>query len=262
MAQRLTSSFSFKATISATCCSSVMCRSQIFSVFYAQSPWASSWLSSSFYSCFAVYDLWEKKSSQTLTYRRKLTARAHRKSWMKTQQQKDSTSILTCFQFFELPEGSFFHRLTRSTHALQISPCLFSFNWKQPLNNNSYLDEDVNLELEDLAPQMQQPRRERNTRGRCEANIMRRKCLEKMNEWKKPLTRQRCSAQCKVPALSNSWERNLENNGVLCSECRSSMLRRGFLSARCLGQNTWRNSRIERKRTMHKGVDYKIQKSS
>lgn len=34
----------------------------------------------------------------------------------------------TCFQFFELPEGSFFHRLTRSTQALQISPCLFSFN--------------------------------------------------------------------------------------------------------------------------------------
>lgn len=72
----------------------------------------------------------------------------------------------TCFQFFELPGGSFFHRLTRSTQALQISPCLFSFSWKQPLNNNSYLDEDVNRELEDLAPQIQQPRRDRKTRGR------------------------------------------------------------------------------------------------
>jgi len=34
----------------------------------------------------------------------------------------------TCFQFLELPGGSFFHLFTRSTQALQISPCLFSFN--------------------------------------------------------------------------------------------------------------------------------------
>lgn len=34
----------------------------------------------------------------------------------------------TCFQFFELPGGSFFQRFTRRTQALQISPCLFSFN--------------------------------------------------------------------------------------------------------------------------------------
>lgn len=77
----------------------------------------------------------------------------------------------TCFQFFELPGGSFFHRLTRRTQALQISPCLSSLNRKQPLNNNSYLVEDVNRELEDLAPQIQQPRRDRKTRGRWEANM-------------------------------------------------------------------------------------------
>lgn len=39
---------------------------------------------------------------------------------------------LTWFQFFLVPTGSFFHRFTRSTQALQISPDLVSFN----LQNN------------------------------------------------------------------------------------------------------------------------------
>lgn len=107
--------------------------------------------------------------------------------WQKLRKSHNTTSMdisfLTCFQFFELPGGSFFHLLTRSTQALQISPCLFSFNWKQPPNSNSYLDEDVNRELEDFAPQMQQPRRERKTRGLCDANITRGKTVEWMKSF-------------------------------------------------------------------------------
>lgn len=107
--------------------------------------------------------------------------------WQQLRKSHNTTSMdisfLTCFQFFELPGGSFFHLLTRSTQALQISPCLFSFNWKQPLNSNSYLDEDVNRELEDFAPQMQQPRRERKTRGLCDANITRGKTVEWMKSF-------------------------------------------------------------------------------
>lgn len=138
-------------------------------------------------------------------------------------------SFLTCFQFFELPGGSFFHLFTRSTQALQISPCLFSFNWKQPLNSDSYLDEDVNRELEDFAPQIQQPRRERKTRGLCDANMTRESAVEWMKSF---LTAVQCAKQ--VPALCNSWvERGYRRIGFCAADDRQSMLRRLFLSARC-----------------------------
>ena len=96
-------------------------------------------------------------------------------------------SRLTWFQFFLVPTGSFFHRFTRSTQALQISPdrvslslqdnlwwndwekkiCLpphtpphvFSMDSypKQLLKSFSYRLLSVKRELEDFALQMQQP---------------------------------------------------------------------------------------------------------
>lgn len=83
---------------------------------------------------------------------------------------------LTCFQFFVLPSGSFDHLFTSKTHALQISPLRSSLTWKHPLNWDSYLVEAVNRELEDFAPQMQQPKRERKTFGLCDGNILTNKC--------------------------------------------------------------------------------------
>ena len=149
---------------------------------------------------------------------------------------------LTCFQFFELPGGSFFQRFTRRTQALQISPCLFSFNWKQPLNSTSYFDEDVNRELEDLAPQMQQPRRDRKTRGRCEANITGRNVMESSEGKIFDKTALQCAKQL-LPALSSSctwWERTWRIIAFCLARGPTSMLRSGHLSARCSVQaNTW-----------------------
>lgn len=70
-------------------------------------------------------------------------------------------SSLTCFQFLLLPCGSLLHLLTSKTQALQISPSRFSVKTKHPLKCSSYLFEEVNLELEDFAPQIQQPSLER-----------------------------------------------------------------------------------------------------
>lgn len=50
---------------------------------------------------------------------------------------------------------------------------------------------------------------------RSEHNAKR--CSPVSQRIKNPLARQRYSAQSKLPALSNSWERNLENNRVLCA---------------------------------------------
>ena len=79
---------------------------------------------------------------------------------------------LTCFQFLELPAGSLVHLFTSRTHALQISPERSSQTWKQPLNCASYFVDAVNRELDDFAPQIQHPKRDRNTFGRCDANIL------------------------------------------------------------------------------------------
>lgn len=57
-ATKQTSSFLFAATtVATTCCSSVQLRSQFIFVFNVQSSRTSSWLRSSFHSCFAVYNL-------------------------------------------------------------------------------------------------------------------------------------------------------------------------------------------------------------
>lgn len=149
----------------------------------------------------------KKKSWAKNWHKRKWHLNLRFALFLKTRHLKEVRfSQLTCFQFFALPEGSFFHRLTRSTQALQISPCLSSFNWKQPLNNNSYFDEDVNLELEDFAPQMQHPRRERKTRGLCEANITQ----QIGKEMKRFLAEQNLSAE--------SSSATAEKNRFLCRE--------------------------------------------
>lgn len=54
----------------------------------------------------------------------------------------------TCCQLRSLPSGSFFHRFTNRTHALQISPVRRSFSWKQSMKSSSYFLLSVNLELE------------------------------------------------------------------------------------------------------------------
>lgn len=113
-------------------------------------------------------------------------------------------SRLTWFQFFLVPTGSFFHRFTRSTQALQISPDRVSLSlqdnlwWndkgkkkmspstpphvfsmdsypKQLLKSFSYRLLSVKRELEDFALQMQQPSKLLYILGLWKPNI----CMQK-----------------------------------------------------------------------------------
>jgi len=63
----------------------------------------------------------------------------------------------TWAQFFFVSFGKIFHLFTTSTHALQMSPSRASSSRKQFENSLSYFSLSVNLELLDLALQMQQP---------------------------------------------------------------------------------------------------------
>jgi len=67
----------------------------------------------------------------------------------------------TCRQLRDVPGGSFFHLFTNKTHALHISPDLFSVMQKHFSNSDSYFLLSVNRELDDLALQMQHPDIER-----------------------------------------------------------------------------------------------------
>lgn len=80
--------------------------------------------------------------------------------------------ILTCFQWRLLPIGSFFHLFTSKTHALHISPLRCSSNWKHFTKSSSYFLLSVNLELLDLALQIQQPVVDRYTFGLWKLNIL------------------------------------------------------------------------------------------
>jgi len=55
------------------------------------------------------------------------------------------------------PLGSFFHLLTKRTHALHISPILVWSSWKHCKKSSSYFLLSVNQELLDLALQIQHP---------------------------------------------------------------------------------------------------------
>lgn len=78
----------------------------------------------------------------------------------------------TCLQLRNVPGGSFFHLLTKSTQALQISPDRFSLILKHFSNSDSYFFESVNRELDDLALQIQQPDSERYILGLWKLNII------------------------------------------------------------------------------------------
>ena len=73
----------------------------------------------------------------------------------------------TWCQSFSVSLGRTLHLLTIRTQALQMSPCLlwFSSSLKHWLKAFSYFPLSVNLELLDLALQMQHPSLERKTLG-------------------------------------------------------------------------------------------------
>lgn len=79
---------------------------------------------------------------------------------------------LTCDQWRRFPSGKRLKRFTNKTHALQISPCRGSCNWKHSLKSVSYFLESVKRELLDLALQMQQPCDDRYTFGLWNENIV------------------------------------------------------------------------------------------
>jgi hypothetical protein len=71
----------------------------------------------------------------------------------------------TWFQCRVDPAGNLMNLFTSKTQALQISPLLSSSRLKHFSKYASYLLESVNLELLDLALQMQQPFADRKTFG-------------------------------------------------------------------------------------------------
>jgi hypothetical protein len=78
----------------------------------------------------------------------------------------------TCFQLRSDPAGSFFHLLTKRTQALHISPCRGSANLKHFMKSSSYFLLSVNLELLDLALQIQHPVDDLYTLGLWKENMM------------------------------------------------------------------------------------------
>lgn len=64
---------------------------------------------------------------------------------------------LTWCQCLLVPEGSFFHLFTKSTHALHISPARLSLILKQFSKSHSYRLLSVKRELDDFARHIQQP---------------------------------------------------------------------------------------------------------